>query len=269
MITARKSTIIRLLIAVFFLTAVFSESLVFAKGTEVRLRGGEYGKPLVGGKVQAEYFLSVGDVLKIFILKNPDLSGSATISSDGKISYPLIGEVMAAGLTVSQFQQALKEKFSAYIRYPEVTVTIEASAGKKIVVVGEVDYPGVYSYEGEISIIEAIALAGDVTRDAKRESIIVVSDNFTDTPTSRRVNLFKALREGSSATNLLLQAGDVVYVPRQFIADVAQCGRNLSAIMAGSDSVTNGLIDWRHELRRLYNQKINSRGNKAYEKDEH
>ncbi|MDD5439605.1 MAG: polysaccharide biosynthesis/export family protein [Candidatus Omnitrophica bacterium] len=227
------------------------------ESTSIRIRDSSgYNSPLLSGNTEADYYLGVGDKLKILCWRNNDLSGSFVINPDGKISFPLIGSIEAANLTIQQLQDKMKEKLSTYIRYPDVTVTVESVSGRKIIVLGEVVYPGVYTFEGTISVLDAIALAGDVTEDAKRESVIVVSDNFSDHPKARRVNFFKTIREGTFGKDMLLKPGDVIYVPKTFIADVAKFGDYLNRALSGSDKLTTGLFDWRRELRHVYRKNV-------------
>jgi protein involved in polysaccharide export with SLBB domain len=179
--------------------------------------------PLAGGMGTGEYRVSPGDKITIFVWQNPDLSMDVTIRQDGKLSYPLIGTIEAEGLTIDELQAKLKEKFSEYIKYAQVTVSIKDYAGSKVVVLGEVIYPGVYTFSGTaITAMEAIGLAGDMTDRAKRQSIIIVSDNLSPHPKVRRVNLFMALLRGTKDTNAIVKGGDVVYVPKRFISDFNQ-----------------------------------------------
>ncbi|MDD5423532.1 MAG: polysaccharide export protein, partial [Candidatus Omnitrophica bacterium] len=187
-----------------------------------------------------EYYLCIGDVLEISIWNHPNLTRKVRINPDGYLYYPLAGKIKAIGLTVDQLQASLKEKLSLYIRVPDVTVLISEISGNKIIILGEVQYPGVYTYEGVITIVDAIALAGDITRDAKMESLIVVSDNLTDHPKVKRVDLFKALRKGSVDRALLLTNGDIVYVPRHFIADFTQFMRNVNVWAQAAYNAGNG-----------------------------
>ena len=79
-------------------------------------------------------------------------------------------------------QNEIKERLSEYIRYPEVTVSVKEFAGNKIIILGAITYPGIYTYRGAMTVVEAIAMARDFTSEGKRESVIVVSDNLTEHP---------------------------------------------------------------------------------------
>jgi len=234
--------------------------IAYSQEREVRIRTVDFTTPLVGTELQAEYYLSIGDKINISVWKNPDLSKGVVISPDGTITYPLVGSLKAADLTVKEFQNIMKKKLELYIRYPDVTVTLQDVAGKKIVILGQVGYPGVYSFEGGLTLVEAIGLAGGIARSGKRESVIVVSGNLTDHPTARRVNFFKAIRKGSSDPGLCLAAGDVVYVPRTFISDLIAFLGDFSSIMdnAAQGDLIN-MWDWRKELRKFYLRNVKSK----------
>ena len=78
-----------------------------------------------------------------------------------------------------------------------VSMTSTAMAvGNKVMVLGEVTYPGVYTFYGTIDVVSAIAMAGDFTREGRRESIMIISDNFTANPKMRRFNALDAIRKG-------------------------------------------------------------------------
>ena len=199
---------------------------VFSQGKEfIRLRSTQYGTPptidsLTDNASTAEYYMAPGDVIDIYVWNNPDVSREATIRGDGKISYPLIGTFKAAGLSIDQLQDLIREKLSVYIVSPQVIVTLRSSAGNKIIVLGQVGYPGIFTFKGNnLSLIEAVAMAGDFTPDGRRESVMIISDNLTMNPKVRRVNALKAIREGIKTKDVMLQPNDVVYVPRSTIAD--------------------------------------------------
>lgn len=220
--------LIFILLAVTFLvqiafldtTPAFSQRLEYTRARSVSVPASKIPLAGMGG---GEYLISAGDKINIFVWQNPDLTMDVTIRPDGKLSYPLIGTIQAEGLTIDELQAKLTEKFSEYIKYVQVTVSVKDYAGSKVVVLGEVLYPGVYTFSGtNISAMEAIGLAGDVTVQAKRESIIIVSDNLSEHPRVRRVNLFMACLRGTRDPNALVKGGDVVYVPKRFISDFNQ-----------------------------------------------
>lgn len=236
---------------IIYLFVLYNPSLAFSEGREYETARGvstfEVGS-LIEKKTETDYYLAAGDTIEIFVWQNQDLSRDVIIRPDGKLSYPLVGTIKAAGLTIDQLQYELKQKLSQYIRSPEVTVSVKEFKGNKIIMLGEIASPGIYTFEGSINLLEAIAMAGDFTDEGKRESVIVVSDNLTEYPKVKRVNLFKAIRKGTSSEDILLKPNDVVYVPRRFISDFNKFLNDIQPTVDRAMSV----FDWRRELRTWY-----------------
>jgi len=191
-----------------------------------RLRSNYQGLPPTAetlsptGERVAEYYIAPNDKLEIFVWQNMDLTKNVSVRPDGKLSYPLVGTIDVAGLTLDQLQNIIQEKLVVYIRVPHVIVSLLESAGNKVVVLGQVNYPGIFTFKGNtISLIEVIAMAGDFTTDGRRESVMVVSDNFSEHPKVRKINALTAIREGAATTDIFIKPDDVVYVPRSTIAD--------------------------------------------------
>src|SRR3989338_8788702 len=107
-----------------------------------------------------------GKIVDLPFVKIDDLSTSQIVRHDGKISFPLLGDIVVKGLTLVQLSQKLNERISSFITNSEVTVSIKQFGGRKVVVLGAVHSPGVYKPSGEITLLEAIALAQGYTKDA-------------------------------------------------------------------------------------------------------
>jgi polysaccharide export outer membrane protein len=208
-----------LAISIFF---CFNPPSLYSQGKEfIRLRSTSQGTPTKYDGISTmrpspEYYISPGDKIEIFVWQNPDLTRDVQIRDDGKLSYPLIGTLKAEGLTIDQLQDEIKTRLSEYVRAPQVTISVKEAAGKKIVILGQVNYPGVYTFNGTLDVIEAVAMAGDFTPDGRRESIMIISDNLTEHPKVRRLT---AIRQGMMTEEFVLKPNDVVYVPRSTIAD--------------------------------------------------
>lgn len=246
----KKNQLIISLISFFIF---FNPAVVFSQGREYQRPRSvsvieEESLLEVEEEGQSEYYIAVGDVIEIFVWQNPELTRVVSVRPDGKLSYPLLGTIKAAGLTIDQLQNVVKERLSQYIRTPEVTISIKEFKGNKIIMLGAVAAPGIYTYEGSINLLEAIAIAGDFTNEGKRESIIVVSDNLTEHPKVRRVNLFRAIREGTSNEDVVLKPNDLVYVPRRFISDFNRFLNDIQPTVNQAMSV----FSWRTQLRTWY-----------------
>jgi protein involved in polysaccharide export with SLBB domain len=148
-----------------------------------------------------------------------ELAQEVVVRPDGKISFPMAGDIQAKGLTIAQLRQSLKESLKTSMRYPDASVIIKKLGGTKVIVLGEVKSPGVYSLTGAKTILEAIGLAEGFTRDSVPSSTILIRGTFADKPQAQRINLSKALK-GDLSENIPLLSEDVVFIPKKFIADL-------------------------------------------------
>ncbi|MCM8771110.1 MAG: polysaccharide biosynthesis/export family protein [Candidatus Omnitrophica bacterium] len=165
------------------------------------------------------YTIGVGDVLYISVWQEDKLSQDVIVRPDGMISFPLAGDVPAAGLTLPELDEELTKRLEEFIRYPEVSITVKKSGGQKIIVLGEVTWPGVYYVTGSRTVLEAVALANGFTPHAVLSSVIIVRGDKRN-PKGIRVNLSRAIEKNDSSQNIVLQPEDIVYVPKKFIANV-------------------------------------------------
>ena len=242
--TALKNTLI------CFLTFLFYASpYLFAQGKEwERVRTTIDDSTLTAGTVtQVEYFIAAGDTMEVFVWKNPDLSKDVIVGPDGKISYPLVGRIQAVGLTIDQLEEKITQELSKYVKYPQVSVMIKEFSGNKIIILGEVSYPGIYTYKGTINLIEAVALAGDFTKDARQDSVMVVSGNLTYYQDIKRINMSQVIREGTSEGDIILQPNDVVYVPKSFIANFNKFLDNINPFIDRA----LGVLNLRREIKNI------------------
>jgi len=211
-----------------------------------RLRSNYQGLPPTAetlsptGERVVEYYIAPSDKLEVFVWQNPDLSREVNVRPDGKLSYPLVGTIDVAGLTLDQLQNLIKDKLAEFIRFPQVIVSLKESAGNKFVVLGQVNYPGIFTFKGNaISLIEVIAMAGDFTPDGRRESVMVISDNFSEHPKVRKINVLTAIREGAAGTNIFIKPDDVIYVPRSTIADFNKFLTDIQPTINAASTILN------------------------------
>lgn len=161
----------------------------------------------------AEYIVGEGDLLKVTVWKEPDLSlSTVTVRPDGMISVPLVGVVKVGGESPSQIQDELTEKLSRFLSHPKVTVTVTEIKSKSVYVTGEVSKPGVYTLVAPIGVLQAIVMAGGPTPFAHRKSIFVLR-NVDGKEQKIPVNYVKLLRGDESVQNINLVPGDTIVVP--------------------------------------------------------
>jgi polysaccharide export outer membrane protein len=159
-----------------------------------------------------EYLIGPEDILEISVWKEEGLEREVLVRPDGKLSFPLAGDVQAAGRTPEQVQTEITERIKRYIPDPVVTVTVKAIGGNKVYVIGEVKNPGSYVIGRYVDVIQALTLAGGLTPFARENSIkvlrregtreIVVSFEYAEVKKGRRLE-----------QNIFLRGGDVVVVP--------------------------------------------------------
>ena len=106
------------------------------------------------------YSIGADDILAINVWKEPDLTRSVPVRSDGKISLPLIGELQAAGVTPKQLEQDISKKLTSYVAEPEVTVIVQEIRSRKFNILGQVAKPGSFPITRTTTVLDAIALAG-------------------------------------------------------------------------------------------------------------
>jgi polysaccharide export outer membrane protein len=152
------------------------------------------------------------DVLAINVWKEPDISRSIPVRSDGKISLPLVGEVQAAGLTPLKLEKDIAEKLKNYISEPEVTVMVQQINSQKFNILGQVARPGSYVLANSPTVLDAIALAGGFRDFAKQKSIYILRPGAGG-ESHLRFN-YKDVSQGKNMSqNIKLQPGDTIIVP--------------------------------------------------------
>lgn len=161
-----------------------------------------------------EVMLTVGpgDVFNVRVYGEPDLSGTFRAGGGGEIRFPLIGLVQVGGLTATQIEDRIRKRLEAgYLRNPQVTVFVQKFSSKKIFVFGEVRKPGTFPFEANMSIVQAITLAGGFTKTAWRNRT-----NVTRMVKGREKKIripVEAIGEGTQQ-NFALLPGDIVFVPQ-------------------------------------------------------
>jgi len=160
-----------------------------------------------------EFVIGNGDMLNINVWKQPDLSRSLPVRSDGKISLPLIGEVQATGETPLKLEAALTAKFQPYLAEPEVTVIVEQINSQKFNILGRVAKPGSYPLANPTTVLDAIALAGGCRDFAKQKAIYVLRRHADGSESKLPFNYQAVIKGKDTAQNIVLQPHDTVIVP--------------------------------------------------------
>jgi polysaccharide export outer membrane protein len=159
------------------------------------------------------YVIGADDVLAINVWKEPEVSRSVPVRSDGKISLPLVGELTAGGQTPLQLEQEIAKRLANYISEPEVTVIVQDSKSQRINILGMVVRPGAYMLTGSATVLDAIAMAGGFKDFAKQKAIYVLRQNADGTQKRIAFNYKEVIKGQNADQNVRLQPRDTVVVP--------------------------------------------------------
>ena len=159
---------------------------------------------------QNEYRIGKEDVVAVDVWKDPALSAKEPVRPDGKISLPMIGDVVAEGRTAKELQKEITAKLAPMVNEPVVSVQISEINAAKFFVIGEVAHPGSYPVRGAMNVLQALALAGGPTEYANRGSIVVIRH---DGARENRYNVNYREVVSGKAQAIQLVPGDTVFVP--------------------------------------------------------
>ena len=155
-----------------------------------------------------EYVIGAADVLAIAVLDNKELDTVVAVTPGGKITVPLLGDIQAGGLTVSELTQRLTQEFSTKVKTPQVTVTLREVNSYRIYFLGKVGKPGIQTSKSEVTLLQALSMAGG-TQEGADLSLAYVARGTERLP----VDFVKLLRFGDLSQNITLDPDDTVVIP--------------------------------------------------------
>lgn len=174
------------------------------------------------------YLINAGDQMDITVYRRSDLSPiinlGVLVAPDGKIAFPLIGEMQAEGLTVTDIRGKVAAYLSEFIVHPVVSVSLTQVTPSRVYVMGEVSRPGVYTITRTTTSIEAIAMSGGFTRDAERSLVLLFrggtpgSASDSNETQFTALNIKNLLERADIRQNVTLQNHDILYVPSNTLA---------------------------------------------------
>ena len=189
-------------------------ALVLAAGCPSSLP--KYDYPKEPDPRNKELVLGVGDVVAINVWENNNLNTEATIRPDGTITMPLIGDLKAAAETPSSLKAQIKRRLGDFVKLQgtEITVAVKSWRSYRFTIQGEVARPGVFSSDQFLTVSDALALAGGLSRFAKRSELTLLRRDVK-TGALRRIPLdYEALASGQRPDmNIYVLAGDTIWVP--------------------------------------------------------
>jgi polysaccharide export outer membrane protein len=180
--------------------------------------------------------LGRGDVIDIAVYDEPDLTiEGIPIRPDGKVSFPLVGDLQAEGLTVSELNQSLTEGLEKYILSPKVSIIVQEFNSQRYTIFGEVVTPGIYPLTTDISITAALASAGGLNKGNFRATTVELAD-LSHAFIARDgkvlpVNFTRLIRQGDLRYDISLQSGDYIYIPSGLSKEVYILGEVENAML--------------------------------------
>lgn len=158
-----------------------------------------------------DYRLGPGDVLNISVWGYQDLQiMGIEIRPDGKVAFPLVGDIQADGLSPAMLAESLRVGLNDYVKNPKVTVNVQMFRTTRVYVLGEVVKPGLYELAKRHNVLDAIGIAGGYTKYAAKKEVFVIRRDQTGPPL--KVNLLNLVKKGDITQNYVLGDGDVVYL---------------------------------------------------------
>jgi polysaccharide export outer membrane protein len=160
-----------------------------------------------------EYLVGPGDTLDVFVWRNPDLSTSVPVRPDGRLSMPLVEDMVAVGKTPTALAQDIETVLAQFIREPTVNIIVRTTGGSsQIQVVGSVGTPQGMTYREGITVLDAVVGAGGLGEFAAGNRATIVR-TVGGRPLECRVRLDDLIRDGDVSQNIQLRPGDVIIVP--------------------------------------------------------
>jgi polysaccharide export outer membrane protein len=164
------------------------------------------------GALPAGYVIGPDDLLSVVFWRDKDMSADVVVRPDGKISLPLLNDVDAAGLTPDELRAKLTKAASKYVEEPNATVVVKEIRSRKVFITGNVAKPGNYPLNGDMTVLQLIAVAGGLQEYADSGSIVVMRTE-NGQQKSFKFNYKDVIKQRHVEQNIPLKAGDTVVVP--------------------------------------------------------
>jgi len=193
----------------FLLVASLTPPALWGDGQE---KNGGKAKESITRQSDPLYIIKPNDILEIFVWKEPDLTRKVLVRPDGRISFPLVQDLQAAGSTPGELKEQIEKKLQEYLNSPSVTVVVDTIQSYRIFVVGKVQKPGGQVLEKPITVLQALALAGGFQEYAKDTEITILRNDEKEKIVFN-FNYRDVVKGKKLSQNIFLKSGDVVVVP--------------------------------------------------------
>jgi polysaccharide export outer membrane protein len=159
-----------------------------------------------------DYIIGPGDVLDISVWKVADLTKMVTVLPDGKIAFPLVGQLAAAGKTVDQLSRELEKKLLKFVPDVDLSLVVQNVNSMMVYVIGRVNNPGRFLLNSNVNVLQALALAGGLNAFAEEGKIKIFRQEGKATEIIR-YNYKDVTKRNDLGQNIILKRGDVIFVP--------------------------------------------------------
>jgi polysaccharide biosynthesis/export protein len=173
--------------------------------------------PAATAKASSEYVIGSGDKLDIFVWRKPDLSANVPVRPDGRISIPLVPDLVAVGKTTTELAHEIEQRLKKYVKDPVVTVIAQSFVGpfsRQIRVIGEAANPHAIPYRANMTLLDAMIEVGGLTKYAAGNDAVLVRQ-VDGKQVSYSVHLDSLIRDGNVSANVPLEPGDILIIPQR------------------------------------------------------
>ena len=186
----------------------------------VAVRAQDMRPPRLTTVTQDRYRLQPGDVMEVQYRYSPEFNQTVTVQPDGYVTLEIGGDLKVAGFTIEETRQAILRQASKRLQDPVATIVLKEFQKPYFVVAGEVASPGKIEMRERVTAIQAIMLAGGMKETAKSSQVVVFRQINSDVAEVKVLNLKSIRRTSDLENDLTLQAGDMVFVPRDRISKI-------------------------------------------------
>lgn len=166
--------------------------------------------------METEYKIGENDILQVIVLQPDKLDTELTVSPDGSITFPYIGSIKVKGLTLTEAQQRIQKDLSDYMKYPVVAVSLKEARSRTFFVYGEVEKPGSFLLEKNMSIVQAISLAGGFKPVASMNNVKILRPNPDGSGSTTLTVDVESIVTGKKPDIAKVEPGDVITVTKRF-----------------------------------------------------
>lgn len=178
------------------------------------------GLPADAPESRDHYRLKSGDRLSIRVLADAAFNSTAEIQMDGRVAIPWVGSIQASGREIGELEAEVEDSLRTFLRFPEVTLGIDAFGASRVYVTGAVAVPGAYPIEAGQTVLGAIAAAGGLLTTANSRDVLLLRRTSETEATVHGINVKDVLKGADTFADPIVQHLDIVHVPRTLIADI-------------------------------------------------